>query len=105
MYDFGGDVKHYRDFWDNEDPLTYFPWVEDKTKLKLFAEQTEREYYLSQIPQEFHSAVDSISYDHGHAGGESEVVGIIADLVGYLAPCIKEYRENLLSGLDDKKFD
>lgn len=94
-YEFHGGVKHCRDFWDNENPLTYFPWVEDTKKLKLLAEKTEREYYFSQIPQEFHSAVENIAYDHAHHCGEEEIVRTIGDIVDRLAPCFKFYRENL----------
>lgn len=57
----------------------------------------EREL-LSQLPQEFHSAVSYHAYETGHAYGHEEVLIHLQGLVDMLVPCVNSYTQRLTTG-------
>ena len=50
---------------------------------------------LSDLPEEFRSAVYSMAYEAGHSCGVSEVESIASDIVGDLIPAIKKYTKRI----------
>lgn len=64
--------------------------------------EKELKEILSEIPAEFHSFVENFAYEHGHASGYDEVLGIANDLTSGLKPCIQkfvtEFRYEFLEG-------
>lgn len=52
------------------------------------AEQTEA---LAEVPAEFHGALSSMAYEHGHSAGHEEVINTLRSLIGDLLPSIKAY--------------
>ena len=50
---------------------------------------------LSDLPEEFRSAIYSLAYESGHSYGISEVEGIVSDMVGELINPIKKYTKRI----------
>jgi len=91
-----------KDFWSDEDPLTHFPWIEDKSSLVFIMQKTERGYYLSQVPEEFRQTVEEIAHDHANPCGTAEVTRVVRDVVNRLAPCFHKFKLRVCEELDDQ---
>ena len=60
-----------------------------------FEEINETDHLLLQVPDEFRSTLSYMAYERGHSAGESEVLGILRELIYDLKPAIDKYTERL----------
>lgn len=87
--------KYKRDYFESErECRDSFSWVEN-----LEVEQiSERDYLLSQVPEEFRSTLSYMAYQSGHSAGENEILLILNNLVFNLKPAIDKFEARLKSG-------
>jgi len=58
--------------------------------------QEEKKRILSEIPEVFHYAFNSLADGDVHGGGCEEVISALSGLSHYLTPCIAEFKKQMI---------
>jgi hypothetical protein len=59
--------------------------------------ETRQSEILEQLPEEFRATVSWEAYDAGHAYGYEEILIRLENIVGWLAPCCKNFAKRFES--------